>query len=104
MAHSYCLRTGPEYRGAPAEPADAASPGLHLLLPSQPNPDADSRLLNTAMLSLVFVLIGYSSYLIVPIRSSFHPTINENNPEDVLSFVSYLKREQYGSRALLSGP
>ncbi|GAA4367007.1 DUF2723 domain-containing protein [Hymenobacter saemangeumensis] len=63
-----------------------------------------SRLLNTAMLCLVFILIGYSSYLVVPIRSSFHPTINENNPEDVLSFVSYLKREQYGSRPLLYGP
>jgi hypothetical protein len=63
-----------------------------------------SRLLNTAMLCLTFILIGYSSYLIVPIRSSFHPTINENDPEDVLSFVSYLKREQYGSRPLLYGP
>jgi hypothetical protein len=63
-----------------------------------------SQLLNTAMLCFVFILIGYSSYLIVPIRSSFHPTINENNPEDVLSFVSYLKREQYGSRPLLYGP
>ncbi|WP_046245522.1 glycosyltransferase family 117 protein [Hymenobacter terrenus] len=63
-----------------------------------------SQLLNTAMLSFVFILIGYSSYLIVPIRSSFKPTINENDPEDVLSFVSYLKREQYGSRPLLYGP
>jgi hypothetical protein len=63
-----------------------------------------SQLLNTAMLSFVFILIGYSSYLIVPIRSSFQPTINENDPEDVLSFVSYLKREQYGSRPLLYGP
>lgn len=63
-----------------------------------------SQLLNTAMLCFVFILIGYSSYLIVPIRSSFHPTINENNPEEVLSFVSYLKREQYGSRPLLYGP
>jgi len=56
------------------------------------------------MLCFVFILIGYSTYLIVPIRSSFHPTINENDPEDVLSFVSYLKREQYGSRPLLYGP
>ncbi|WP_426058660.1 glycosyltransferase family 117 protein [Hymenobacter sp. B1770] len=63
-----------------------------------------SKLLNTAMLSFVFIMIGYSSYLIVPIRSSFKPTINENDPEDVLSFVSYLKREQYGSRPLLYGP
>ncbi|WP_035557875.1 DUF2723 domain-containing protein [Hymenobacter sp. IS2118] len=63
-----------------------------------------SKLLNTAMLCFVFILIGYSSYLIVPIRSSFKPTINENAPEDVLSFVSYLKREQYGSRPLLYGP
>jgi hypothetical protein len=63
-----------------------------------------SQLLNTSMLCFVFILIGYSSYLIVPIRSSFHPTINENDPEDVLSFVSYLKREQYGSRPLLYGP
>ncbi|UYZ63066.1 glycosyltransferase family 117 protein [Hymenobacter weizhouensis] len=63
-----------------------------------------SRLLNTVMLSFVFILIGYSSYLIVPIRSSFNPTINENAPNDVLSFVSYLKREQYGDRPLLYGP
>ncbi|MBC7447286.1 MAG: DUF2723 domain-containing protein [Hymenobacteraceae bacterium] len=63
-----------------------------------------SQLLNTAMLSFVFILIGYSSYLIVPIRSSYRPTINENAPENVLSFVSYLKREQYGDRPILYGP
>ncbi|UOG76404.1 DUF2723 domain-containing protein [Hymenobacter tibetensis] len=63
-----------------------------------------SRLLNTGLLCLVFMLIGYSSYLIVPIRSSYLPTINQNAPKDVLNFVSYLKREQYGSRPLLYGP
>ncbi|WP_375415892.1 protein O-mannosyl-transferase family [uncultured Hymenobacter sp.] len=63
-----------------------------------------SQLLNTAMLCFLFILIGYSSYLIVPIRANYKPTINENDPSDVLSFVSYLKREQYGSRPLLYGP
>lgn len=63
-----------------------------------------NRLVNTAMLCFVFILIGYSTYLIVPIRSSYNPTINENAPHDVLSFVSYLKREQYGDRPLLYGP
>ncbi len=63
-----------------------------------------SQLLNTTMLCFTFILIGYSTYLIVPIRASFKPTINENDPSDVLSFVSYLKREQYGSRPLLYGP
>ncbi|MBX0290610.1 DUF2723 domain-containing protein [Hymenobacter sp. HSC-4F20] len=60
--------------------------------------------LHTALLAFTFVLIGYSSYLIVPIRSSFNPTINENAPNEVLSFVSYLRREQYGDRPLLYGP
>ncbi|MDP4679975.1 MAG: DUF2723 domain-containing protein, partial [Cyclobacteriaceae bacterium] len=46
---------------------------------------------------------GYSSYSVVLIRSNYNPPIDENNPEDLLSFVSYLKREQYGSRPLLKG-
>ncbi|MFY0599356.1 MAG: DUF2723 domain-containing protein [Cyclobacteriaceae bacterium] len=59
--------------------------------------------LNTILLSLTFILIGYSSYTIVPIRSSYNPPIDENNPDDIVSFVSYLKREQYGSRPLFHG-
>ncbi|WP_017732002.1 glycosyltransferase family 117 protein [Nafulsella turpanensis] len=60
-------------------------------------------LLNTALLCLTFVLIGYSSYAIIVIRSNANPPIDENNPENVISFVSYLKREQYGDRPLLYG-
>ncbi|MEO9967625.1 MAG: DUF2723 domain-containing protein [Reichenbachiella sp.] len=59
--------------------------------------------LNTILVSFAFILIGYSSYSIVLIRSNYNPPIDENNPEDVLSYVSYLKREQYGSRPLLKG-
>ncbi len=60
-------------------------------------------LINTFLLATAFILIGYSSYSIVVIRSNFAPPINENDPSDVMSFVSYLKREQYGSRPLLYG-
>ncbi|MGV3540902.1 MAG: protein O-mannosyl-transferase family [Rufibacter sp.] len=63
-----------------------------------------NRTLHTALLSFIFVLIGYSSYLIIPIRSGYDPTIDENDPENIVSFVSYLKREQYGDRPLLFGP
>jgi len=60
-------------------------------------------LLNTALLSFAFILIGYSSYSSLVIRSNYNPPIDENNPENIMSFVSYLKREQYGSRPLLHG-
>ncbi len=60
--------------------------------------------LHTGLLALTFMLIGYASYAMVPIRSAYDPPIDENNPETIISFVSYLKREQYGSRPLLYGP
>lgn len=61
------------------------------------------QILNTALLSLAFILIGYSSYSIIVIRSNYNPPIDENNPDDIMSIVSYLKREQYGYRPLLHG-
>jgi hypothetical protein len=60
--------------------------------------------LNTFLAATAFILIGYSSYTMVVIRSSYDTPIDENDPSDVMSFVSYLKREQYGSRPLLYGP
>lgn len=61
-------------------------------------------LANTALLSLAFILIGYASYGIVLIRANYNPPINENDPSDIIKFVSYLKREQYGDRPLFYGP
>ena len=60
--------------------------------------------LNTAMLMVVVIFIGFSSYLMIPIRSQANPPIDENNPEDSQSFISYMKREQYGNRPLFRGP
>ncbi|WP_075349514.1 glycosyltransferase family 117 protein [Algoriphagus marinus] len=60
-------------------------------------------ILNTALLSLIFILIGYSSYALIVIRANQDPIINENAPKDIVSYVSYLKREQYGYRPLLHG-
>lgn len=64
---------------------------------------AKKEVLNTFLLATAFVLIGYTSYSVVVIRSNYQTPINENDPKDIMSFVSYLKREQYGSRPLLYG-
>ena len=65
---------------------------------------ANKYYLNLATISFLVLLIGYSSYMIVPIRAAANPPINMNRPTDVFSMLSYLKREQYGERPLLSGP
>ncbi len=64
----------------------------------------EKPVLNTFLLATTFILIGYGSYATIVIRSNYDTPINENAPKDVMSFVKYLKREQYGSRPLLYGP
>ena len=60
---------------------------------------------NTAILSLLFILIGYSSFFMLVIRANTNTPINENEPKDAPSMLSYLLREQYGGSApVLYGP
>jgi len=59
--------------------------------------------LNTIILGLTMVLIGYSSYAATIIRSSADPPMDQNSPDNVFSLISYLNREQYGERPLFYG-
>lgn len=61
------------------------------------------RIFHMAVWSVFFIVVGYSSYSMILIRSLANPPMDENNPENVFSLVSYLNREQYGSRPLFSG-
>jgi hypothetical protein len=58
---------------------------------------------NTVILCFTFIVIGYSSFTIIVIRSVANPPLDENNPENIFNFLSYLNREQYGDRPLLYG-
>ncbi|HOW25136.1 MAG TPA: DUF2723 domain-containing protein [Bacteroidales bacterium] len=60
-------------------------------------------LLNTVILSFVFILIGYSSFLLIIIRANANTPINENEPSDAISLLSYLNREQYGDWPIFYG-
>lgn len=59
---------------------------------------------NLVAVAVTAVLIGYSSYAVIFIRSAADPPIDENDPETLEAIVSYLKREQYGSTPLFTGP
>ncbi len=61
------------------------------------------HLLNTVLLAFTVIMIGYSSFTMIVIRSLADPPLDENNPEDVFSLLSYLNREQYGDRPLFYG-
>lgn len=61
-------------------------------------------LLNTIITGVTVVLLGYSSYAVIVIRSLADPPMDENDPENVFSLLYYLNREQYGDRPLLMGP
>ena len=58
---------------------------------------------NTALLCVTAILLGYSSFAVILIRSNADTPMDENNPENVFTFLSYLNREQYGDRPLFNG-
>ncbi len=60
-------------------------------------------ILNTILTAITVILIGYSSYAIIMIRSNANPPMDENNPENIFSLLSYLNREQYGTKPLIYG-
>ncbi|OQX75495.1 MAG: hypothetical protein B6D61_10265 [Bacteroidetes bacterium 4484_249] len=60
--------------------------------------------LNTIIWGLTFILIGYSSFFLLVIRSNVNTPINENSPVDAISLLAYLNREQYGDWPILYGP
>ncbi len=59
------------------------------------------NLLATVFTSMVFILIGYSTYTAIFIRATQHPAINENAPDSVEGAISYLNREQYGQWSII---
>ncbi len=63
-----------------------------------------ARLMNTSLLCMLMIMIGYSSYAVIVIRSSANTPMDQNSPEDIFTLGTYLSREQYGDRPLFYGP
>ena len=63
-----------------------------------------SRMKNTMLLCMLMLMIGYSSYALIVIRSAANPPMDQNSPEDIFTLGSYLSRDQYGDRPLFYGP
>ena len=61
------------------------------------------RFLNTSLLCMLVLMIGYSSYAVIVIRSTQNTPMDQNSPEDIFTLGSYMGREQYGKYPLLKG-
>ena len=70
----------------------------------QPVALVSARIKNTSLLCMLMLMIGYSSYALIVIRSSANPPMDQNSPEDIFTLGEYLGREQYGQRPLFYGP
>lgn len=66
-------------------------------------PLVSSRIKNTTLLCMLMLMIGYSSYALIVIRSSANTPMDQNSPEDIFTLGSYLSRDQYGNNPLVYG-
>ena len=66
-------------------------------------PVVSARLMNTSLLCMLMIMIGYSSYAVIVIRSTANTPMDQNSPEDIFTLGTYLSRDQYGSRPLFYG-
>ena len=62
-----------------------------------------ARTLNTSLLCMMMIVVGYSSYAVIVIRSAANTPMDQNSPEDIFTLGEYLNREQYGTRPLFYG-
>lgn len=62
-----------------------------------------SRVMSTIVLSIMMIVIGYSSYAVIVVRSTANTPMDQNSPEDIFTLGSYLNREQYGQTPLFYG-
>ena len=66
-------------------------------------PLVSARIKNTSLLCMLMLMVGYSSYALIVIRSAANPPMDQNSPEDIFTLGEYLGREQYGQRPLFYG-
>ena len=62
-----------------------------------------TRVMNTSLLCMLMIMVGYSTYAVIVIRSTANTPMDQNSPEDIFTLGQYLNREQYGSRPLFYG-
>ena len=77
--------------------------GLIVFIKKGGAPLITARVKNTSLLCMLMMMIGYSTYAVIMIRSAANPPMDQNSPEDIFTLGSYLSRDQYGNRPLFYG-
>ena len=77
--------------------------GWILFRKNKQQPLVSPRLKNTALLCMLMLMIGYSTYAVIVIRSAANTPMDQNSPEDIFTLGNYLSRDQYGYRPLVWG-